>query len=230
LMYCQAVEMAAPHEIITNILRIINKLPYIYDPFEELKRRKKNWSYIPPSAKSKFEVTKKLSLQCKETKLIEIIESFFDDEIRNAFSHSDYILTDSFFRFTEGGPAKQIDLKIIEEKINRCFDYYSSFMSLHKNWLLKLSKLKKYHKWSNYEVLELLSSKEDGLYGFHIHFSNGSKATYSRRTIGVEAINLFIEQDGQLNFMCGNLEDLEPVWKVNGKPVDDWEKLNKNYT
>ncbi len=28
--------------------------------------------------------------------------------------------------------------------------------------------------------------------------------------------------------MIGVLDDLEPVWKVNGIPVNDWEALNKS--
>ena len=227
LMYCQAVEMSAPHEILANILRCINNQTHIHDPFESIKRRKKDFSYSPPSAKSKFSKIKELADQINEGELKNLIDSFFDDKIRNAFIHSDYILTDSYFRYTEGQPAQQIELKTIQNKINNCIIYYSSFMKLHRDWLFKLAHLKKYHKWPNYEVLELLSSKEEGLYGFNVHFSNGSKATYSRRSSGVEAINIFFEKDGQLNFMSGSFEDLESIWKINGQPVDDWEEFNR---
>jgi len=228
LMYCQAVEMSTPHEILANILRCNNNLPYVYDPFEKMKVRKKyGLSYRPPSATSKFKELKRLALEAGDTNLNQIIDTFFDDKVRNAFSHSDYIITDSHFRYTEGQPATEIELKEIEKKINSCFNYYSSFMSLHRHWLLKLRKLKKYHKFPNYEVLELLSSEEEGLYGFNMHFSNGSKSTFKRRSSGVDSLNLFIEETGQLNFMVGYTDKLEPVWKINGQPVDDWDKINE---
>ena len=76
-----------------------------------------------------------------------------------------------------------------------------------------------------YEVLELLSSEDEGLYGFHMHFSNGSRATYTRRKSGTDATNITFERDGGINFMVGLLTALEPVWKINGEPVTDWNAL-----
>lgn len=225
LIYCQALEMTATHEILANLLRCIGKSYYIYDPFDELIKRKKNLNYIPPSAKSKFDLIKKLANTCGETKLSNYIDSFFNDKIRNAFSHSDYILTESGFRYTEGEPAQEISIAVIEETLNNCFNFYSSFLSLHKIWLKKLGKLKRYHKWPNYEVLELISNEEMGLYGFHVHFLNGSKSTYQRLPSGVNALNLFFEEDGRLNYFVGLLDNLEPVWKIDGVPIKDWDNI-----
>jgi hypothetical protein len=72
---------------------------------------------------------------------------------------------------------------------------------------------------------QLLSSDEDGLYGFHVHFSNGSRSTYTRRRSGIEAINLTFEKDGGINYMVGLIDAMEPVWKINGQPVQDWGSL-----
>lgn len=49
LMYCQAVEMTAPHEIMANLLRCIVKKSYTVDPFSDLGRSKKRklFSRIP---------------------------------------------------------------------------------------------------------------------------------------------------------------------------------------
>jgi hypothetical protein len=225
LIYCQALEMTAAHEIIANLIRCLGKSYYVYDPFDELINRKKNTNHIPPSAKAKFNLIKKLSKNCGETKLSDYINSFYNDKIRNAFSHSDYILTDTGFRYTEGGPAQEISLIAIEETLNNCFNFYSTFLSLHKIWLRKLAKLKKFHKWQNYEVLELLSNEEMGLYGFQIHFSNGSKSTYQRLPSGVDALNLFFEDDGRLNYYVGFLDNLEPIWKIEGVPIKDWSMI-----
>jgi len=41
LMYCQAVEMSAPQEIIANLLRCINKKSHTVDPFADLWRPRK---------------------------------------------------------------------------------------------------------------------------------------------------------------------------------------------
>lgn len=227
LIYCQALEMTAPHEIIANILRCILKEGYVIDPFERLARRdkKKLFSYIPPSAKIKFKHIKESALKAGEKELIEKIDSFFDENIRNAFSHSDYILSDEYFRFREGGLARQIHLEELDKKMQACFGFYGAFIYLHRRWLKELSKTKRFHKWQRFEVLEILSSEEEGVYGFNVHFSNGSKATYTRRPSGIQAINLHFDRSGHIGFMVGDLDALEPVWKIDGKPVDDWDSL-----
>lgn len=226
LMYCQLVEMTAPHEILINLLRCVNGEHYIIAPFNHLGRSKKGtpFSYVPPSAKVKFRYICEKAKEVNENSLITSINSVYYDYIRNAFSHSDYILTDEYFRYTEGGLAQQIELSKLNEIIAECFDFYSAFMTLHRHWLQQLSKINKFHKWPQYEVLELLSD-DSGLYGFHLHFSNGSKATYSRRRSGIDAINILFEEDKGINFMCGSIDELEPQWKINGVPVDDWDTL-----
>ena len=78
----------------------------------------------------------------------------------------------------------------------------------------------RFHKWPNYEVLELLSD-ENGLHGFSVHFSNGSKATYSRTSKGVECTNVMFGRDGSIDFFVGSLDDLQPEHKVNGKPFEE---------
>lgn len=225
LMYCQLIEMTAPHEILVNLLRCIHGDDYSLSPLSHLGRSKKDvlFSYVPPSAKAKFKYICEKAREYGVVDLANAIDTFFSDEIRNAFSHSDYIITDTYFRYTSGGLAKQIEIGELKHIINECFKFYSAFIVLHRRWLYQISKMKKYHKWQQYEVLELLSD-ESGLYGFNVHFSNGSKATYTRRKIGIETINLTFD-DGELGYMIGYINKLEPVWKINGLPVVDWEAL-----
>ena len=106
-----------------------------------------------------------------------------------------------------------------------CFAFFGAFIYMHKRWLRQLGKAKRFHQMPQYEVLELLSSEEDGVYGFHMHFPNGSRATYARRRSGIEATNLFFERDGGVNFQIGLLDRCEPVWKIDGQPVEDWKAL-----
>jgi len=227
LIYCQAIEMTAIHEMLANLLRCITGKPYVISPFGHLQKRKKKQflDWIPPSALAKFREIKKLADEAGEENLSKCIDSFFNEHVRNAFSHSDFILTDTEFRSTEGGLAKSIKVSELDQLISICFDFYKAFIATYKQWRLILAQSKQYHKWPNYEVLELLSDKKEGIYGFHVHFSNGSKATYTRKRSGTEAINFGFNRDGTIYFMVGDLEKLESVWKVNGEPVTDWEAL-----
>jgi hypothetical protein len=234
LMYCQAVEMNAAHEILANLLRSKAGAAYSPAPLRHLGRLAKKkprgldvfTNYVPPSAKQKFRAINELATRVGYLELNVAMARFFDDRVRNAFTHSDYILTDRHFRFREGGLAQQIDVDQLDRLINECFAFYSVFMDLHDQWLRALGKGKRFYKWPNYEVLELLSSEEEGLYGFNVHFSNGQKATYMRRkgTGTMGSVNVTFDKGG-INFFVGQLETLEKVWKIEGKPVEDWAAL-----
>ena len=228
LMYCQAIEMTAPHEMLANCLRCLHGKKYHIKPLGHLGRvdKKKSFSWFPASANKKFNYLKEMANACGENKLSEYIDSFFLNDVRNAFSHSDYVLTDKYFRWTENGLAQQIGLKKIDTLITNTQEFYSAFWFCHNQLLKNFSKLRKYHKWPQYEVLEILNNGKE-LYGFNMHFSNGNKAFFTRTPSGVDSVNLTIEKDGSINFFVGLIDALEPVWKINGKPVTDWEDINK---
>jgi hypothetical protein len=76
----------------------------------------------------------------------------------------------------------------------------------------------RYHRWPNFEVLELL--KTDGkIDGFRVHFSNGNSARFHRRPAGVDLMNVIIQPDGTINFMVGLLDALQQRYVVDGREV-----------
>jgi hypothetical protein len=76
-------------------------------------------------------------------------------------------------------------------------------------------------------VLELLKDDEGLVYGFQMHFSNGSKASYTRTHERSKPMNVMLNSDGSINFFVNLLDDLEPVWKIDGTPVEDWSAINQ---
>lgn len=210
-------------------LRATGKVPSVrgVPQFGYLVRKKKKrlFDWVPPSAKAKFKEIKKLSDEVGDKQLPKCIDSYFNEKVRNAFSHSDYILTDTEFHYTEGGLAGSIKLSELDLLIKTAFNFYNAFITIYRKWRAFLGQINRYHKWPNYEVLEILSDEKEGIYGFHIHFSNGSKATYTRKRSGTEAINMGFDRDGTIYLMEGNRDKLEPVWKVNGEPITDWKAL-----
>ena len=222
LMYCQAVEMTAPQELLANLLRVLNGEKYHMKPFGSLGRtnKKKTFSWVPPSAPIKYRELKRLAEKSNQSFLSDYINQFFNEDIRNAFSHSDYVLSGEYFRWTESGLAQQVPLDTVNLVVRNCFRFFSAVLWLHDRVLTDLKTLPRYHKWPNYEVLELLSDTER-LHGFSVHFSNGSKATYSRTIQGVTCTNVTFESDGSINFMVGLIDALCPEWKVDGKPFED---------
>ena len=227
LIYCHAIEMTAPHEMLSNLLRCLGGKSYVVKPFGHLTRvnKKQSFSWVPPSAKMKFRELKSQANDAKEEQLANYIDNFFNDDIRNAVSHSDYIITPDAFRFTESGLPRQIPNEKLSETINNGFAFYDALLGCQRIWKKEFSHLKKYHKWPNYEVLEILSNDEIGVFGFNVHFSNGNKATFSRSKEGVDATNINFEEDGSISFMIGSFDKLETKWKIDGKEVSDWSEF-----
>lgn len=93
--------------------------------------------------------------------------------------------------------------------------FFSEFINKYKDELKSFVKTQRYFKLKNYEVMELLIDKR-GLYGFKIHFSNGSYAKYERNKEGTDSLNL-APGNGGLSMMIGKREDLTNEWKVDGK-------------
>ena len=230
LMYCNLVEISSVQEIMANLLRCQTGQGFAISPFGHLYGRKKKSIFLstPPSAKRRFEEVKRLAKDVGNTTLISIIDSIFEDQIRNAFVHADYCLTDEEFRWTHGCPGASVKLDSISELIERAFTFYRVFINYFRFTKVQMAKARKFHKLPNYEVLELLSN-EHGLYGFKIHFSNGSSAYYERHPDKVSAVNLIFQSQGTINFMAGDLDEMQNVWKVDGKPVDDFDKLNAGH-
>jgi len=149
-------------------------------------------------------------------KIVKLIQTFFDDKIRNAFYHSDYCLTDKVFRIAEGGVGEEISLSVISEKLARCFAFYSAFYRIHKEYRLSFKTIKKIHKWPNYEVFELIVDDDEGLVGFKIHFSNDNFTHFERRKDKVFGQNYSVEEEG-ISLHQGCIDDLKKEWRMNGR-------------
>ena len=97
LMYSHIVEMDAPYEVITNLLRFRLGKGYSPNPFymflnNKDKRQFKHSGIYPHK---KIKIIKMLSEEAGIS-FGDIFE-FYDSKLRNAISHSDYVLTDKQF-------------------------------------------------------------------------------------------------------------------------------------
>lgn len=223
MMYCHVLEMDFAQKLLMNLLRIINKEKYVINPFSHS-------SIKPPSLKWKLNELFKLSRELKDNILQKYINEFYIDEIRNSFYHSDYCITQKDFRYRtklkfkepessktqlEISQLNDISITNLSVLITKCFAFFEALFHTHKHFKMRLASIEKFHKLPQYEVLELLS-KDKELYGFNIHFSNDTKATFIREPESVTATNIIFETDGTVNFMVGNLDKLTKEWKVNG--------------
>lgn len=222
LMYCQAVEMSAVHSMLANLLRILLDQPYHLNPLGSLGRadKKRRFKWYPPSAKAKWRKIRNMAEEARRGELIRMIDAVYNDDVRNAFSHSDYIITDTHFRWTEGGLVGEIHFEQVNNLITNSFSFFGVFLGIRDRWLKFLATVPRYHKWPNYDVFELLKDDDSKLNGFRIHFSNGNSARFLRTPQGVDLMNIRITRSGTLGLMVGSLDDLQRVWMVDGHPVD----------
>jgi len=219
-MYCHILESNFAQKFIMNILRIINNEKYLIDPFfySEVK---------PPALKWKIKEICELSLKLKDKILSAFFADYYVDEIRNSFYHSDYCLTNEYFRYrTNLGinplkkykanyPLKTISVDELSALLIKCFSFFEALFHIIQYFRKELANMAKFHKLPQYQVLELIS-KNNSLIGFSMHFSNGAKATFTREPETVIANNILFEGDGSVKFMVGNLDKLCNEWKVNG--------------
>jgi len=92
--------------------------------------------------------------------------------------------------------------------------------------LTSMSGWPRYHRWPNYQVLELL--KSDGkLDGFQVHFSNGSSARFRRTTTGVDIMNMLFGTEGTIIFMVDS-DALTKRYVVDGREVRFGDKQSVN--
>lgn len=218
MIYCHLVEMNFAHNILMNTLRVINGEHYVIKPFAYSKLK-------PLSSRWKFDEIKKKAKEINEKTLTDYIDEFYSDDIRNAFYHSDYCIADKGFRYERRVDKKmaydeEISLDEINKLIKNCFDFYVALFNVHKWTKEWWAKQKKFHKCPGYEVLELLI-KDNMLYGFNMHFSNDSKATFTREPENVKAMNISFNKDGSVNFFVGDLDKLKKEWRVNGENFDE---------
>ena len=95
-------------------------------------------------------------------------------------------------------------------------EFLNRFFAHFKSRIESFLKEPKYIRLPGFEVLELLVNNPAGLYGFKLHFSNGSNAEYIRHSRGTSAINLMPEASG-IGFMVGNRDKLKSEWRIGDK-------------
>lgn len=234
LMYCHAIEMTQVHQIIANLLRLSGgkqfKFRALWDEtFMKIRKKGKSLFFRPPSLGAKLKLLKQLATDAKKDEVSQIFDEIFNLVIRNSFSHSDYCidLEEGFYRYIEGGPAQQIKLEELDELLNKTFIFYGEFFRVLEGWHYEAAKMPKFHRFPDYDVLELLS--ENGkLFGFHIHHSNGSKSTFERTSRKVNLCNFDILDEG-IGVFVGDLGKLKKSWYVGEEEIKDFEELNNRY-
>ena len=180
LLYSHLTEVDAIYQMLFNLIEITAGERYLVDPFHDLYRpaNRPHWQQYPPSAKRVVDRLKEKASERGATEIVELLDWFFNDAVRNAFFHSDYILHADEFRSRDAafvGPngvqSSSMKLKSIVDLINRSMIFYQAFMDVYEMHRGSYTEDKPIRgrfgaHGEEIELTLLASAERGGLYGF----------------------------------------------------------------
>ena len=201
LLYSHIVEMDAPYEVLTNLLRFqLNKgyNPNAYFEFLTVKEKESIAKRSLPTGR-KIKIIKDLSAEVGLPNVGAIFDDFYDNHLRNAIGHSDFILTNDDFRCrgsASGITGFQISYAKLNKKLTAAKAFIAAFFQIER-WAREVWGLQK-HKALPYDphykgLIEVLVDAHNTMCGFRVHWPNGSESTYSRTKDSIEMDNCYAD-------------------------------------
>ena len=211
LLYTHIVEMDAPYEVILNLLRFRLGDGYSPNPFFNYlsPREQKAFKKRGVPTGRKIEIIKMLSEKAK-LDIGAIFDDFYDNQLRNAISHSDYILTDDDFRCRGGISANKgfkKSFEALDKTLMSAKAFIAAFFSVEnsarKEWGGQAGRAIPYD--SIYKgLMEVLADNDGLMCGFKVHWPNGTDSTYRRNKDGIDMVNCMLAmQHNTIEFMVG---------------------------
>jgi hypothetical protein len=192
--YKECAKYKEPFNMLANLVNCATNKPYKFLPFFHL--RKGTFPRIQEAAIPEI-------LQEILPLLNKAGYSDITSKIQKAY-HVDFLSNRSEIAVAE---AKNI-LKELKS-------FLVEFLNIYFQDRMEFRKRPKFYKLPRFDVLELLTSEESGLYGFSVHFSNGSSATFVREIDRTECVNITLGET--LDFQVGLLDEMTNRWKVKDK-------------
>ena len=135
----------------------------------------------------KIKIIKELTAEAGFIEVGEIFDDFYNNHLRNAVGHSDYILADDDFRCrgdTTSTKAFRISYGALDEIITSAKAFISAFFQVElftrQVWGAEKHKAVPYDP--QYKgLMEILVDERDVMCGFRVHWPNGSESTYPNR-------------------------------------------------
>lgn len=199
LMYAHIVEMDAPYEVITNLLRFQLGKGYSPNPYFDLltAKEKKNFAKSGIRTGRKIQLIKALSNEAG-LKVGDMFDEFYNNRLRNAIQHSDFIIADEDFRSRSGISGTKA-FKLTYEELDSLLTKAKAFIAAvfqiettaRQVWGLRKGEAIPYDE--HYKgLMEVLVDNRDLLCGFAVHWPNNSQSMYRRTEHGVDMMNCMV--------------------------------------
>lgn len=199
VFYNHIVEMDAPYEVLTNLLRFALQRGYSPNPFYEFltEKQQKQFQKRGLFPRQKIDILKKLGAEAG-IPVSDIIEEFYRGDLRNAISHSDFILTDDGFRCRNGNwtGAFKISYEELDDLITKAKAFIGAFFGLERGarrfWGERAGQVIPYDPIYK-GLMEVLADKDGLMNGFKVHWPNNTESTYRRTEGGIDMCNCFLD-------------------------------------
>ena len=216
-LYCSLATNEAPLELIANLVNCILQKPYTSIPFHHLNKGQYPEKVLKATI---FEKAKELSRVAVEAGMAELAraidEAYLADVVGDCSSP----------------PLSSLDR--LRGAFRECRLFLTSLVEIYFSERLKFLDLSRFHKVSPFEVIELLTNDEYGLYGFKMHFPAGANAWFERHPERRDGQNFFIPN---IKFFVGMLDNLQKAWQIDGRrlhelnlpgrynPIGEWRPI-----
>ena len=187
-----------PFNLIVNLINCTKGKPYDSFPFQHLYSGKIP-NIIKPTIKEIAKETAKIARESAMKKLSELIVKAFPEQILDHFPFRD----------------EASEIESLKDAFNTCKMMLSNLLEKYFAVLHKFKEFPKLYKLPYFEVLELLVNDKDALYGFKMHFSNGTSARFIRGVESTDCIN--IRPGVPIEFMVGPINELKHEWRIGEK-------------
>lgn len=238
LLYAHIVEMNAPYEVIMNLLRFQLGKGYSPNPFFDFLTDGEKKSFVKRGilTSRKIELIKSLSEEAK-LEIGTMFDEFYNNRLRNAIQHSDFIFTDQGLRSRggiSGAKAFEITYDKLDEFITKSKAFIAAFFQIEmlarQVWGQNKGKAIPYDP--TYKgMMEVLVDDRDLMCGFAVHWPNNSQSLYRRTEQGVEMVNCMANLSGAtIELMVGHYAqspgNFSPLVELDGKAI--YPKLDKS--
>ncbi|MEQ8656778.1 MAG: hypothetical protein RIC24_05660 [Hyphomicrobiales bacterium] len=211
LLYTHIVEMDAPYEVIMNLLRFRIGDGFSPNPFFNYlsSKEQKSFSRRGITTGQKIKIIKLLSDKA-DLSVGAIFDDYYDNRLRNAISHSDYILTENGFRCRggiSGNKGFEISFEDLDQTLLSAKAFIAAFFAIDHStrsvWGGTAGRAIPYD--AHYKgMMEVLADRNGLMCGFKVHWPNGSDSTYRRTEDGVEMVNCMLAMEhNTLELMVG---------------------------
>jgi hypothetical protein len=199
--YKAIMEINDPLDLIANLINCINKEGYNINPFLSLNNG--NFPHIVhPNISERIQFLLKICEEKNQPSIINVLNRAFPKKLVKLIS-------------SELISCNIDEIKYLRKLYKKSKIFFNTLIEIQEKRRLEFLKQPKLYKLPRFEVLELLSTSDFGLYGFKMHFSNGSSAIFERFSNKTKCINITLNYP--LGLFVGDIDKMRHEWRIGEK-------------